>query len=47
MVVMASAVVFHLMRGESVGGNVVLFVLATFVAYMRWRVRPIPARLRA
>lgn len=46
MVVMVSASVYHLRRGE-VGGaatTIVLLVLATFVAYMRFRVRPIPAR---
>jgi putative oxidoreductase len=46
MIVTASAAVFHLSRGET--GNaifvVVLFVLATFVAYMRWKVYPIASR---
>ena len=46
MIVMASATVFHLSRGET--GNAifvaVLFVLAAFVAYMRWKVYPIAPR---
>jgi putative oxidoreductase len=43
MIVMASATVLHLYRGE-VGSAVttaVLLVLVTFVAYMRWKVMPI------
>jgi uncharacterized membrane protein YphA (DoxX/SURF4 family) len=46
MVVTGSATVFHLVRGEpgSAVYTAVLFGLVTFVAYMRWRVRPIPAR---
>ena len=46
MIVMICATVYHLMRGE-VSSAVVTFVLlalATFVAYMRWRVAPIRAR---
>jgi uncharacterized membrane protein YphA (DoxX/SURF4 family) len=46
MVVMISATIFHLARGE-VGGaavTVVLLFLATFVAYMRWKVMPILPR---
>jgi uncharacterized membrane protein YphA (DoxX/SURF4 family) len=46
MIVMVSATVFHLMRGE-VGPamtTIVLLAIATFVAYMRWRVAPIPPR---
>ena len=43
MIVTVSATVFHLMRGEmsSAAITLVLFVLATFVAYMRHRVLPI------
>jgi putative oxidoreductase len=43
MVVMVSATVFHFNRGEVSSGitTLVLLVLATFVAYMRWRVAPI------
>lgn len=46
MVVMVSATVFHLVRGEfsSAATTVVLLAMATFVAYMRHRVRPIIAR---
>lgn len=49
MIVMASATVFHLSRGESSSAitTVVLFVLVTVVAYMRWKVRPISSRKRA
>lgn len=45
VLVMAGAVVFHLGRGEmaSIVMNVVLALLAGFVAYGRWRLRPIPA----
>ena len=49
MVVMASATLFHLLRGES--GNAitmaVLFVLVTAVAELRWKVKPIAARVSA
>src|SRR5882672_9544953 len=46
MIVMVCATVFHLMRGEvsSALTTLVLLVIATFVAYMRWRVLPIRAR---
>ena len=46
MIVMVSATVFHLSRGEmsSAATTLVLFGIATFVAYMRYRVVPIPAR---
>jgi hypothetical protein len=46
MIVMVSATVFHLMRGElsSAVTTVVLLAMATFVAYGRWRVIPIPPR---
>jgi len=46
MIVMISATVFHLMRGE-ISSAVITFVLlamATFVAYMRWRTAPIQVR---
>ncbi len=46
MIVTGSASVFHLFRGE-IGSAIftaVLFVLVTFVAYMRWKVRPISPR---
>jgi uncharacterized membrane protein YphA (DoxX/SURF4 family) len=43
MIVMICATTFHAMRGEvsSAATTLVLLVLATFVAYMRWRVAPI------
>jgi uncharacterized membrane protein YphA (DoxX/SURF4 family) len=47
--VVASATVLHLWRGEisSAGIAAILFFMATFLAYGRWRVRPIPPRGRA
>ena len=49
MIVMISATVFHLMRGEisSAVITLVLLMMATFVAYMRWRTLPIPSRRAA
>jgi uncharacterized membrane protein YphA (DoxX/SURF4 family) len=49
MIVMICATVFHLMRGEisSALTTVVLLAMATFVAYMRWRVAPIEPRRAA
>ena len=46
MILMASAVVFHLSRGETTNAlfAVVIFVLVTIVAYMRWKVYPITPR---
>jgi uncharacterized membrane protein YphA (DoxX/SURF4 family) len=46
MIVMICATIFHLMRNEISSGAItaVLLVLATFVAYMRWRVAPIAPR---
>ena len=46
MIVMISATAFHLMRGElsSALTTFVLLAMATFVAYMRWRVAPIGPR---
>lgn len=43
MIVMISATIFHLVRGEysSALTTVILLVMATFVAYQRWKVRPI------
>ncbi len=43
MIVMVCATPFHLMRGEvsSAVTTFVLLAVATFVAYMRWRVAPI------
>jgi uncharacterized membrane protein YphA (DoxX/SURF4 family) len=46
MIVMIGAVIAHVSRGEvsSAINTAILFVLVTFVAYMRWKVRPIPPR---
>ena len=46
MIVMISATIFHLRRGEvsSAITTIVLLAVATFLAYMRWRVAPIPSR---
>jgi hypothetical protein len=46
IIVMVSATVLHLMRGEnsSAAVTLLLLVMATFVAYMRHRVLPISAR---
>jgi len=46
MIVMVCATVFHLSRGElsSAATTLVLLAMATFVAYMRWRVVPIRPR---
>jgi putative oxidoreductase len=48
MIVMVSATVFHAARGEygSAVTTFILLLLATFVAWMRVRVRPIAARRR-
>lgn len=44
--VVASATVLHLVRAEFSSALItaVLFLVAGFVAYARWRLRPIPAR---
>lgn len=49
MIVMISATIFHIMRGEisSAGITAVLLAMASFVAYMRWRVMPIRPRATA
>ena len=46
MVVMIGATLLHATRGEvsSAITTAVLFVLVTFVAYMRWKVKPILPR---
>jgi uncharacterized membrane protein YphA (DoxX/SURF4 family) len=46
MIVAMSATAFHLVRGEitSAATTLVLLTMATFVAYMRYRVVPIRAR---
>jgi putative oxidoreductase len=49
MFVMISATIWHIVRGEisSAGITLILLAMATFVAYMRHRVVPIPARRAA
>jgi hypothetical protein len=49
MFVMICATVFHVMRGEmsSAATTLVLLAMATFVAYMRWRVAPIEPKVGA
>ena len=49
MIVMVSATILHTARGEvsSAITTAVLFVLVTFVAYMRWKVNPIRPRAAA
>jgi hypothetical protein len=44
--VMIGATIFHLQRSEwsSALITAVLLLMATFVAYARWRVKPIPSR---
>jgi uncharacterized membrane protein YphA (DoxX/SURF4 family) len=46
MIVLMSATIYHVMRNEMSSAVItaVMFALATFVAYMRWRVVPIQAR---
>ena len=46
MIVMIGATIFHIARSEfgSAVTTAILLVLLTYVAYMRWRVRPIPPR---
>lgn len=46
VVVMIGATIFHINRGETSSALItaVLFVMTTFVAYMRWKVAPIPPR---
>jgi uncharacterized membrane protein YphA (DoxX/SURF4 family) len=48
-VVMVSATVFHIARGEFTSAitTAVLLAMAVFVAYMRWRVKPILPRTAA
>jgi uncharacterized membrane protein YphA (DoxX/SURF4 family) len=46
MMVLSSATVYHVIRGEFSSGMItlVMLVLATAVAYLRWRVAPIRPR---
>jgi putative oxidoreductase len=49
MIVMISATIFHLMRGETSSAitTFILLLLATLVVYTRWRVAPIQPRTPA
>ena len=49
MIVMISATVFHVSRGElsSAATTSVLLAVATFVTFMRWRIAPIRPRRAA
>jgi putative oxidoreductase len=49
VIVMVAATGLHVVRGEigSALVTAVLLVAATFVAYMRWKVKPIRARITA
>jgi putative oxidoreductase len=49
MIVMSSATVLHIYRGEnsSAVSAAILFALVTLVAYTRWKVQPIAARKHA
>jgi hypothetical protein len=46
MIVMISATVFHLMRAEisSAITTAILLIMAIYLAYMRWKVKPIRPR---
>jgi hypothetical protein len=46
MIVMICATVYHLVRGEMSSGLItfLLLAIATFVAYLRWRIAPIQPR---
>jgi uncharacterized membrane protein YphA (DoxX/SURF4 family) len=49
MMVLGSATVYHFVRAEISSGiiTLVMFVMATVLAYMRWRVLPIRPRVAA
>ena len=49
MIVVGSATLFHLLRGEigSAAATAILCALVTCVAYMRWKVKPLPPGRRA
>jgi len=49
MILTASATVHHSFRGETSSAiyTLVLFIVITFVAYMRWKVKPILSRNKA
>jgi drug/metabolite transporter (DMT)-like permease len=47
MILLASASVFHLARGETSSAvtSAILLVVTTFVTYLRWKVKPISPRV--
>lgn len=47
VLIMVGAVVWHVQRGEAANIflNLILAVLAGFVAYGRWRLKPLPGRI--
>jgi uncharacterized membrane protein YphA (DoxX/SURF4 family) len=49
MPIMLGAMVLHIVRGEISAAvtTTILLIMCTFVAYMRWKVLPIPARTAA
>ena len=49
MMVLGSATVYHFVRAEISSGiiTLVMFVMATALAYLRWMVAPIPPRVAA
>jgi hypothetical protein len=49
IVVMVSATIFHVVRGEisSAVATAILLAMSAYVSYMRWKVHPIRARLVA
>ena len=49
MILMVNAAVFHTARGETSSAvtTAILFVVTAFVAYMRWKVKPISPRTDA
>jgi len=49
MIVMVSATVWHVVRGEMQSALItaILLAMASFVAYARWRMVPIPSRARS
>jgi uncharacterized membrane protein YphA (DoxX/SURF4 family) len=48
MIITASATVFHAVKGENGSAlyTAVLFLIITFTTYMRWKIKPIPPRVK-
>jgi hypothetical protein len=49
MIIMIGATIYHIRRDEGSSALItaLLLLLATLVAYTRWRVKPIPSRTAA